>query len=111
VLRRVRLEIGPLAAMLPMEWCDVQPYAAKYFPSVFDQTNVSVPTIVVARTFWEKLTILHAEAHRPSDKLLPSCYARHYYDVYRLIESGFSKSALEQVGLLTEVVAFKQNIQ
>jgi hypothetical protein len=105
---QVRLEIGPLAAMLPMEWCNVQPYAAEYFPSIFDQTIISVPTIVVARTFWEKLTILHAEAHRPTDKLLPSRYARHYYDVYRLIESGFSKSALEQVSLLTDVVVFKQ---
>jgi hypothetical protein len=105
---QVRLEIGPLAAMLLMEWCNVQPYAAEYFPRIFDQAIVSVPTIVVARTFWEKLTILHAEAHRPSEKLLPSRYARHYYDVYRLIESGFSKSALEQVSLLTGVVVFKQ---
>ena len=28
--------------------------------------------------------------------------------MYRLIESGFSKSALEQVSLLTDVVVFKQ---
>ncbi len=105
---QVRLEIGPLAAMLPMEWCEVQPFAVEYFPDVFEQTNVSVPTIVVARTFWEKLTILHAEAHRPSDKTLPSRYARHYYDVYRLIEAGFAASALEQEGLLAEVVTFKQ---
>ena len=105
---QVRLEIGPLAAMLPRELCDIQSYAAEYFSEVFDQTSVSVPTIVVARTFWEKLTILHAEAHRPSDKLLPNRYARHYYDVYRLIETGFSKTALEQEGLLIEVVGFKQ---
>jgi hypothetical protein len=105
---QVRLEIGPLAAMLPMEWCDVQPYAAKYFPRVFDQAIVSIPTIVVARTFWEKLTILHAEAHRPSDKTLPSRYARHYYDVYKLVETGLYKTAIEQLDLLAEVVVFKQ---
>jgi hypothetical protein len=105
---QVRLEIGPLAAMLPMEWCEVQPYAVEYFPDVFEQTNVSVPTIVVARTFWEKLTILHAEAHRPSDKTLPSRYARHYYDVYKLIETGLYKAAIDQPDLLAEVVVFKQ---
>lgn len=105
---QVRLEIGPLAAMLPMEWCDVQPYSAEYFPSVFDQTIVSVPTIVVARTFWEKLTILHAEAHRPSDKKLPSRYARHYYDVYKLVETDLYTKAIEQPDLLAEVVLFKQ---
>lgn len=105
---QVRLEIGPLAAMLPMEWCDVQPYSAEYFPSVFDQAIVSVPTIVVARTFWEKLTILHAEAHRPLDKKLPARYARHYYDVYKLVETDLYTKAIEQPDLLAEVVVFKQ---
>ena len=105
---QVRLEIGPLASMLPMEMCDVQPYAAEYFPDVFKQSVVSVPTIVVARTFWEKLTILHAEAHRPADKRLPSRYARHYYDVYKLVESGVHKKALVDTKLLQDVVLFKQ---
>lgn len=105
---QVRLEIGPLAAMLPMEWCSVEPYTAKYFPDVFEQPSVSVPTIVIQRTFWEKLTILHAEAHRPADKQLPSRYARHYYDVYKLINAGFASEALKQADLLPEVVAFKQ---
>jgi len=105
---QVRLEIGPLAAMLPMEWCDVRPYAAEHFPAVFKQASVAVPTIVVARTFWEKLTILHAEAHRPADKPLPIRYARHYYDVYKLVACGLSQAALEQVDLLSDVVVFKQ---
>ena len=105
---QVRLEIGPLAAMLPMQWCDIQPYAAEYFNDVFEQARVAVPTIVLARTFWEKLTILHAEAHRPADKQLPSRYSRHYYDVYKLAKSELSQVALKQVDLLTEVVRFKQ---
>jgi len=105
---QVRLEIGPLAAMLPMEWCDVTPYAAEHFPDVFEQASISVPTIVVARTFWEKLTILHAEAHRPADKRLPSRYARHYYDVYKLVQTGLYKNAMAQPGLLADVVIFKQ---
>lgn len=105
---QVRLEIGPLASMLPMEMCDVEPYAAKYFHDVFEQATVSVPTIVVARTFWEKLTILHAEAHRPADKKLPARYARHYYDVHMLTQSGFDKAALADTPLLKDVVEFKQ---
>lgn len=105
---QVRLEVGPLAAMLPMELCEVQPYAAEHFPSVFEQAQVSVPTIVVARTFWEKLTILHAEAHRPSNKALPSRYARHYYDVHKLVETGLYEQALKQSCLLSDVVAFKK---
>ena len=72
------------------------------------QAKVSVPTIVVERTFWEKLTILHAEAHRPADKALPSRYARHYYDVYKLVESGVHVKALKDLKLLEDVVVFKQ---
>lgn len=105
---QVRLEIGPLAAMLPMEWCDVQPYAAEHFPDVFEQVKVPVPTIAATRTFWEKLTILHAEAHRPSDKVLPARYARHYYDVFKLVESGLALHALQKPDFLEKVVAFKQ---
>lgn len=51
---------------------------------------------------------MHAEAHRPSSKAMPSRYARHYYDVYRMIQTGLALQALEQPDLLTEVVAFKQ---
>ncbi|MFT5421975.1 MAG: putative nucleotidyltransferase component of viral defense system [Candidatus Endobugula sp.] len=105
---QVRLEIGPLAAMLPMQNRKVAPYAAQFFPHVFEQASVTVPTITVARTFWEKLTILHAEAHRPSNKRLPNRYARHYYDVYQLVETGLYQQAIEQYDLLADVVAFKQ---
>ena len=108
---QVRLEIGPLAAMLPMEMCNIKPYAAQYFSDIFEKPTVSVPTIVVVRTFWEKLTILHAEAHRPSGKTLPARYARHYYDVYKMIQSGIDKAALSTLAdlkLLEDVVLFKQ---
>jgi len=104
----VRLEIGPLAAMLPMEFRPVESYAARSFPDAFEERVVEVPTIRAERTFWEKLTILHAEAHRPIDKVLPSRYARHYYDVHRLAGSRYVESALNDTKLLTDVVAFKQ---
>ncbi len=104
---QVRLEIGPLAAMLPMEIGYVQPYAAHYFPQLFAQASIAVPTITLARTFWEKLTILHAQAHRPRHTPLPSRYARHYYDVYQLVHSGLYQQAMQQYDLLADVVAFK----
>ena len=104
----VRLEIGPLAAMLPRESRVIQSYAAGYFPQAFTEPTVSVPTILAERTFWEKLTILHAEAHRPSDKTLPPRYARHYYDVYRMANAPCATQALSDLTLLQEVVSFKQ---
>lgn len=104
----VRLEIGPLAAMLPMQHCSVRSFAAEYFPEVFSAAEVKVPTIGAERSFWEKLTILHAEAHRPENKPLPPRYARHYYDVYRMAKTGLAERALAQAELLPHVVTFKQ---
>lgn len=104
----VRLEIGPLAAMLPMQWQPVQSYAAESFPQLFREPNVKVPTISIERTFWEKLTILHAEAHRPDKKPLPPRYARHYYDVHCLAQSQYAQKMMNSTALLADVVAFKQ---
>lgn len=104
----VRLEIGPLAAMLPMEIRRIRSYAAEHFERVFNQPWIKVPTIRVERSFWEKLTILHAEAHRPAGKPLPPRYARHYYDVYQLAQTSFVELALADRQLLTEVVSFKE---
>lgn len=104
----VRLEVGPLAAMLPMQWRPVQSYAAESFPQLFREPRVQVPTISIERTFWEKLTILHAEAHRPKSKPLPPRHARHYYDVHCLVRSHYAEQLLGSTCLLADVVAFKQ---
>lgn len=104
----VRLEIGPLAAMLPREPRIIKSYAAEHFPQAFAEPSIAVPTILAERTFWEKLTILHAEAHRPNDKAMPPRYARHYYDVYRMANTPCASRALLDTNLLKEVVSFKQ---
>jgi hypothetical protein len=104
----IRLEIGPLAAMLPMQYCKIESYAARQFPKLFSEPAVAVPTITLARSFWEKITILHAEAHRPKGKVPPSRYARHYYDVWCLAQSAELAAWLDDIDLLKEVVAFKQ---
>ena len=104
----IRLEIGPLAAMLPMQHCMIESYAASKFAQVFSQPGVQVPTIKLERSFWEKLTILHAEAHRPANKPLPSRYARHYYDVWCLAQHSAIDAFIQNAGLLAEVVQFKQ---
>ena len=62
--------------------------------------------IAAERTFWEKATILHQEAHRTA--LIPQRYSRHYYDLYKLAVSPVRTSALANPKLLLDVVAFKQ---
>jgi hypothetical protein len=60
------------------------------------------------RTFWEKATILHHEAHRPEGSPQPPRYSRHYYDLAKMAESPVKAAALADMSLLADVVEFKQ---
>jgi hypothetical protein len=104
----VRLEIGPMAAWLPQSVRAIRPYAAEYFPDAFRLAATEVPTIDAERTFWEKATILHQEAHREPGKPLPPRYSRHYYDLYRMSLAPVAEEALDRMDLLDDVVEFKK---
>lgn len=104
----IRLEIGPLASMVPSGKLPVKPYAAEALPGLFEAPEVPVETIKAERTFWEKATILHAEAHRPEGGAQQDRYSRHYYDVYRMLDSEAGKNAIDDEELLAEVVSFKE---
>ncbi len=66
--QEIRLEIGPLAEWVPSHPVTVSLTAAEQFPSAFKQADTLVPTVDVERTFWEKITILHA---KPLDTIAP----------------------------------------
>ncbi|MBI2308581.1 MAG: nucleotidyl transferase AbiEii/AbiGii toxin family protein [Rhodocyclales bacterium] len=104
----LRLEIGPLAAWLPHEERLISAYAAQAFPDLFARREAMVKVIRAERTFWEKVTILHQEAHRPEGKPQPARYSRHYYDLARLAASPVKAAALADRALLASVVEFKQ---
>ena len=102
----VRLEIGPLASWVPSATHVIRPYAFDVLPEVFENPDCEVVAIAAERTFWEKATILHQEAHRTTR--IPQRYSRHYYDLYKLAVSRVRVSALADTKLLQDVVAFKQ---
>ena len=106
-LQVIRLEIGALAAWTPAKQAVITPYAADYYPQVFEQPGTSVLTVTPERTFWEKATILHQEANRPERLDMPLRYSRHYYDLYRMAHSSVKEMALSQPDLLRKVVDFK----
>lgn len=104
----IRLEIGPMAAWSPHQQHQVTSLAAKAFPDQFKDAFCDVNVILAKRTFWEKATILHAEAHRPNSSKQPMRYSRHYYDLAKLASSDICGQALDDIDLLDEVVIFKR---
>lgn len=97
----IRLEFGARGDIEPSEQKTITPYIAEEFPDLFDSPQCSVPTLAVERTFWEKVTILHALHHgsKMRDRM-----SRHYYDTYTLDLKGITDSALENLPLLDQVV-------
>lgn len=104
----VLLEMGAMAAWVPFEKRSISPYAAAIHPELFEAPATLVRAVAAERTFWEKATILHQEAHRGLEKPFPQRYSRHYYDFYTMAQSPICDSALSKIGLLRDVVAFKQ---
>lgn len=106
-LQVIRLEIGALAAWTPATIAKIQPYAATYYPKIFEQKDTAILTVAPERTFWEKATILHHEANRPENSEMPQRYSRHYYDLYRMSMAPVKQTAFAQVELLKTVTDFK----
>ncbi len=104
----IRLEIGPLAAWSPSESVQISSYLAQQIPDVIPKPIFEVNTVKPERTFWEKVTILHQEANRPENKMIPPRYSRHYYDVYQLGKSWVKQEAIGKIELLGKVVRFKE---
>lgn len=103
----IKLEIGPLALWNPHEQYPIDSFVGKYLPEL-QLSNSLITTIKPERTFWEKITILHHEAHRPEASFVPVRYSRHYYDIYKIGQTDIKTKALENISLLEEVVAFKK---
>jgi len=104
---QVILEIGPLASWTPHESASLVPYSAQFNPQLFTDSNARVKVVTAARTFWEKATILHQEYFRPLDKPMPQRYSRHYYDLYKYIQTDYLHEALAKRTLLEQVIRFK----
>lgn len=104
----VRLELGARSDAWPAGEHTVTPYAAELFPDMFTVASCKVKTLEAVRTFWEKATILHKEAHRSETSNKKERVSRHYYDLYQLSKNDIAKKALQQTELLERVVEHKK---
>jgi hypothetical protein len=102
---QIKLEFGARGETEPHQPCLISPYIAKVFPALLPDAEIAVPTLSVERSFWEKVTILHALHHGAT---IRDRMSRHYYDTYRMIQGGIGEKALQQSDLLARVVRNKR---
>lgn len=118
LLQCIRLEIGPLAERVPSVIKNIEPLISNMDVPIMTQRDTSIKAISPERTFWEKVLILHQEAHRPPFKKdkngndvpnpIPRRYSRHYYDVWKISQTEYKAMALNDLDLLDRVIRFKK---
>ena len=103
--RQVKIEMGGRADVEPAEIKTIKPYVAEIFPQILPKADVEVRAILPVRTFWEKAMLLHEEGFRPPEKRQnrKAGLARHYYDLYRMIQEGIAAEAAADLNLFSSI--------
>jgi hypothetical protein len=108
--REVKLELGTLTDQQPTGSYSIKPLLADAFPQLFDDWACHVTALELERTFWEKATILHAEFHRPVGSPTPTRYARHYFDMAKLLGHSDAGTYLADQVQCQRVVNWKSRV-
>lgn len=104
----VKIEFGARSDPWPAQTSSIQSIIADVFPQAFAAPACTVNALAPERTFWEKAMLLHKETYRPADKARRPRMARHYYDLYRLIEQRIAAHAAADQELFMQVAAHRQ---
>lgn len=109
IAKRVKLEFGSLTNQQPSVQAVARTLLAGVLPEgAFADLTASVVALDVARTFWEKATILHAEHHRPEHLPVRDRFARHYSDFAALwLQDSARMAGLARLDLLADVAVHK----
>jgi hypothetical protein len=110
VRQEVKLEFGSLTDQQPSQIQTLAPLVAQSYEGLFADWQCQVLALALERTFWEKATILHAEFHRPATSVMPDRYARHYFDMMRLLEHPEAAVMLANDTLRERVVTWKSKV-
>lgn len=103
----VRLEFGIKNEPWPAHEAAVVPYVNAAAPRDLLMKPIRVRVLDGERTFWEKATILHLEAHREQVRTGADRLSRHYADLATLIDHEIGREALDRLDLLRHVSEHK----
>jgi predicted nucleotidyltransferase component of viral defense system len=107
IRRSVKIEAGAKSALDPNSPVTVKPYVSDELPgTTFIVENVR--TVQPVRSFWDKLVILHGLRrwweHRGELRGGGQRVSRHYYDVYRLLESSSGEAFVANLDMGSDCV-------
>lgn len=103
----VLIEFGGRNITEPNEQHIVRPYVTEVVPDL-DFPEASVTVLAIARSFWEKATLIHVECNRTEFKVSAERLSRHWYDMSCLHKSGRARAAIADRALLADVIKYKK---
>lgn len=102
----ILVEFGGRNIIDPNAVHSIQPDIAELFKSITFPKAENVVVLSPARTFWEKVTLIHAQCNKPipegKDRI-----SRHWYDLAMLLQHDVGASAKNNLELLDDVIALK----
>lgn len=102
----VLVEFGGRNIIDPNAVHTIQPDIAALFSGIAFPKAEQVVVLSPARTFWEKVTLIHAQCNRPipegKDRI-----SRHWYDLSMLLQHEVGAAAKNDLDLLDDVIALK----
>ncbi len=102
---RVLLEIGSRSLIEPYSEKSFRSMIGEEFPSQpFTDRMITFACVNPERTFLEKIFLLHEEHQRPAEKMKIEGRSRHFYDLYKIAQTGFFSKVLESKDLYKEIV-------
>ena len=104
---QIKIEFGR-GDRQPSQKYSVSSFVAEEFPDAIKDRSAEIPVLDCERTFWEKVTLLHAENHRPDPAKLKPRMSRHWSDVAAMSTADRFADAKLSLPLLHEVIRFKQ---
>jgi Nucleotidyl transferase AbiEii toxin, Type IV TA system len=104
---QIQIEFGR-GDQQPSEKSSVTPFVTETFPDIFRKKSAPIIVLDSERTFWEKVTLLHAENHRPDPTKLKARMARHWSDSAVMCRAERFRDEKLSIELLAQVIRFKK---
>ena len=104
---QIQIEFGR-GDQQPSQKHPVTSFVAEEFPDIVKDPSAEIAVLDCQRTFWQKVTLLHAENHHPDPTKLKPRMSRHWSDIAVIsISDRFANDKLS-LDLLKTVIRFKQ---
>lgn len=102
----IKIEFSAMSLNEPFEMREITTLIHSQYPEIDNEIKCLFRTVLPERTFLEKIFLLHEEYQKEESRT--DRMSRHLYDLEKMMDSPFAKSALHDIDLYKTVVNHRQ---